>query len=288
MQSHKTLLAALLLLPIAAHAQEDARDCAHSQPRDLQLDFNGIDTVVFDIGANTLDARASAGATGEVKGRACASGPDRLGRLKVTQEKSGSTLIVRALRDGKSDNGLDLDLNIFGNKIRSYGYLTLDASVPDSVMVQLKIGSGDAKLEGARAASADVGSGAVEVSRIAGRFTGKVGSGEISAQDVGSLHLLAVGSGDATIRRVRGASKVGSVGSGDLEVSATRGGLELGSLGSGDIELSDIGGDVVVGSIGSGDISVRGAAGNLAVSSVGSGDVGHRDIAGTVDLPRGH
>src|SRR5690606_22498501 len=52
------ILATLLLLPLAAQADDD--NCRHSQPRDLALDMAGVRTVVFDIGGNDLDVRAVA------------------------------------------------------------------------------------------------------------------------------------------------------------------------------------------------------------------------------------
>lgn len=269
-----TLLLATLLLPLAAQA--DDRKCEHTQPRNLQLDFSGIDIVVFDIGSSDIAVRATAGASGRVEGRACASSAAELQRLTLTQAKSGNKLVVNAERRDRS--GIP-----FGNR---YAYMVLAASVPARVTVQLEVGSGDARLDGARAASADVGSGDIAVSHIDGPFTAKIGSGDIDAQDIGSLDILSIGSGDATIRNVRGISKVGSVGSGDLKIKDTKGAVSIGSVGSGDVELDDIGGDVTVGSIGSGDIDVDGVRGGLTVRSVGSGDVDHRSVSGRVDLPK--
>ncbi|GAB3303345.1 DUF4097 family beta strand repeat-containing protein [Luteimonas notoginsengisoli] len=273
---HQLILVALLLLPLAAQASGDEH-CEHSEPRSLQLDFSAVKTVVFDIGGNDLDVRAGNSPDHKVDGRACASNAKELGRLVLTQEKSGDRLLVHARREGNF-SGI-----FIGNH---YAYMKLRASVPDTVAVQLKVGSGNASVEGARAASVDTGSGDVRASRIRGELTAAIGSGDLEADDVGSLHLLSVGSGDATFRNVRGASKVGSVGSGDLGISATRGPVEIGSVGSGDVDLEDIGGSVTVGSIGSGDIDADGVRGDLGVRSVGSGDIGHRNVSGRVELPR--
>ena len=57
----KLILGALLLLPLAAQA--DDAQCKHQQPRNLQLDLAGVKTVMFDIGANDLDVRARVPAT---------------------------------------------------------------------------------------------------------------------------------------------------------------------------------------------------------------------------------
>ena len=272
---HKLILATLLLLPLAAQAGD--RDCKASQPRNLQLDMAGVKTVMFEIGANDLDVRASDGADNRVEGTACASDAKYLPQLTLVQQKTGDKLTVRAVREG-SFNGM-----FFGSH---YAYMTLRAGVPDSVLVQLKVGSGDASIDGARDASADTGSGDVNATRIRGTFTATIGSGDIGASDIGALHLLSIGSGDATIKRVRGASKIGNIGSGDLEISDTGGAIEIGSVGSGDVELRNIGGDVSVGSIGSGDIDARGVRGNLSVRAAGSGDISHSGVTGRITLPR--
>ena len=271
----KLILGALLLLPLAAQA--DDRHCEHEQPRNLKLDLAGVKTVLFEIGGNDLHVRASTGASNKIEGRACASGEKYLSQLTLTQEKVGDKLVVSARREGNF-GGI-----FFGNH---YAYMKLQASVPDSIVVQLKVGSGDASVEGARAASADVGSGDIRITRIRGELTAAIGSGDLVAEDIGSLHLLSVGSGDATIRNVRGASEVGSIGSGDLGISGTKGPVEIGSVGSGDVELKQIGGNVTVGSIGSGDIDADGVRGDLNVRSVGSGDIDHSGVTGRVDLPR--
>lgn len=201
--------AVLLLLPLAAHANDR---CEHSQPRNLQLDLAGVTAVVFDIGGNDLDVRASAGSIGKVDGQACASSAAGLQTMTLTQQREGGKLVVQARRDPR------IGISIGNN----YRYMKLQASVPDTLMVQLKVGSGDASIAGAHEASADIGSGDVKVMHIRGQFTAAVGSGDLVVEDVGGLHLLSIGSGDATIRQVRGASRIGSIGSGDLELSATR------------------------------------------------------------------
>lgn len=266
------ILGALLLLPLAAQADES--HCKYQQPRDLQLDLAGVKTVLFDIGANDLDVRPG---DGRVTGRACASAEDELARLKLTQRRDGDRLVVTAEREGRF-GGI-----FFGNH---YAYMALHAGVPAEVTVQLDVGSGDGSVQGVRAASLDVGSGDGKAGDIRGEVTAAVGSGDVTVEGAGSLHLLSVGSGDAKARNIGGPVRVGSVGSGDLEVRGTRGPVEIGSIASGDAGLRDIGGSVNVGSIGSGDLGVDGVQGDLVVRSIGSGDVDHSGVTGRVDLPR--
>src|SRR3546814_2036143 len=92
----------------------------------------GVKTVVFEIGATDLDVRAVAAPGNTVEGRACASREGDLSRLVLTQHKSGDRLVVTAEREGKFGG-----FSLFGS---NYAYMKLQASVPDSVTVQLKVG----------------------------------------------------------------------------------------------------------------------------------------------------
>jgi len=266
-----------LLLLAAASGPALADQCKHSAPRSLDLDFSGVKSVMFDVGHHELRVNAASGATGAVKGRACASDADRLDRLTLTQERSGDKLVVRLASDS-SWSGFSLGAR--------YAYLALEASVPDSVLVQVDVGSGDAWITGASSLSADVGSGDVDARRTKGLVTAKVGSGDIKVDDAGALHVLSIGSGDVEAANLRGDAEVGSIGSGDFNLERATGNVKIGSIGSGDAELSDIGGSVSVRSIGSGGLEAHRVGGDLTVSSLGSGDVDHSGVKGRVDLPR--
>ncbi|WP_372014275.1 DUF4097 family beta strand repeat-containing protein [Pseudoxanthomonas sp. 10H] len=172
--------------------------------------------------------------------------------------------------------------SLFGD---NYAWMELTGTVPADVLVQLVVGSGDGSIEGAASASADVGSGDATLRNIRGAVTAKVGSGDIEVDGAGSLHVLSIGSGDVKARNVGGAVEVGSIGSGDFELDGARGDVRIGSIGSGDAEVRNVGGAVRIDSVGSGGADVRGAA-RLSVGSIGSGDVGHRDVTGAVELPR--
>ncbi len=270
----KTLLPVLLLLPFAAYAQEP--ECKHSQPRALQLDLAGVKAVVFDIDANDLTVVASAGAKAGVSGKACASEEQYLDQLKLLQHKSGDKLYVVARRE-VSGGGFFVG--------RHYAYLKLDASLPEEVMVQLKVGAGDARVTGTSLLSADVGSGDVHASNIRGLVAAKVGSGDIVVDNIGSLHVISLGSGDFTASKVSGAVKVGNIGSGDFTLKWTKGDVELGSVGSGDVTVSGVSGSVRADSLGSGDIEVRDVRGDLSLQSRGSGSLRHSGIDGRVSAP---
>lgn len=269
-----SLLTLLLLAPAVAFAATP--ECKHSQPRNLALDLAGVKAVVFDIGSNDFTIDASAGAKAALGGKACASSEKYLEQLKLTQHKAGEKLYVTARREGMT-GGIFLGSN--------YAYLKLAATLPDNVMVQLKVGSGDAVVTGAPMLSADVNSGDVEARHIRGLVAASVGSGDIILEDIGSLHVISVGSGDLSARKVRGPAKVGSVGSGDFELDGASGDVEIGSVGSGDAKVTGVFGSVTVASVGSGDLEVNDIRGDLSVRSKSSGSVSHNRVDGRVDVP---
>ena len=267
----------LLLASIPAPALAFADECKHSAPRNLDLDLAGVRTVMFEIGHNDLRVDAKPGAAATIRGRACTSDADRLDRLRVVQERSGDKLVVR------TETVSDWIGFSFGDR---YAYLTLDVTLPDNLLVQLDVGSGDARVAGAPSLSADVGSGDVEANRIKGLVTAKVGSGDIVLRDIGSLRVLSIGSGDVEAENVRGDTRVGSIGSGDFTLDRAGGRVEIGSIGSGNAGIARASGLVEVDSIGSGDVAVSDSTGGLTVHSVGSGDIEHRNVSGPIDIPR--
>ncbi|HEY5850742.1 MAG TPA: DUF4097 family beta strand repeat-containing protein [Lysobacter sp.] len=251
-------LALPLALSLLSTAQAATPYCQHTEARNLKLDLAGVKAVVFDIGPHDLVVTASPNPRNAIDGKACASDADSLKDVRLSQQRLGDKLVVTAERtDG-------ISFNFGGNH---YAYLDLKASIPDNVLVQLKVGSGDAQVIGASALSIDLGSGDVDARDIRGLVTAHLNSGDIKLDTIGSLQVLSVGSGDFTARRIgRGAS--------------------VGSIGSGDVELIDVVGDVSVDRIGSGDLDVRNVRGNLSVHRVGSGSVDHSGVSGRTDVPQ--
>ncbi len=269
----KPLLFALALLPGVALADEH---CKFSQPQAMDLALAGVKAVVFEVNSHDLRLQASPGARAALAGRACASSQDLLGQLSLTQEKVGDKLVVRLQRESR---GLNIG---FGS---SYAWLDITGTLPDTLLVQLKVGSGDASLSGAQAMSADVGSGDVKARDIKALATAAVGSGDIELDNVGALHVVSIGSGDVRVGGVRGDARVGSIGSGDLELRDVQGNVEIDSIGSGDADIGGVRGTVGLGTLGSGDLRVR-DAGGLRVRHSGSGSIDHSGIRGTVELPK--
>lgn len=286
-------LLSLLLMPLPALASD--AHCRFTEARQLPLQLAGAKTVVFEVNQHDLDLRAGGG-TASLSGRACASSAELLRDLSVTQRRDGDTLTVHLQRDGRRA--------ALGGQ--AYAWLDIHAGIPDDVRVQLKVGSGDARVEGARSLSIDLGAGDVDALHTRGSVHAAVGSGDLVVDGAGSLALLglgsgeakasaisgdvsvgSIGSGDFSLRDAGGSLRIDTVGSGDVDVRQLRGDVGIGVVGSGDVQLRGIGGRVRVGSHGSGDITVNDVGGALVVERSGSGDIRHRDVRGTVSLPRG-
>lgn len=265
----------LLLLPVLS---AEARDCRHEAARDLQLDLDGVSTLVVELGGHEIRLTGASDGDGQLRGRACASSPDYLDDLQIVQERQGDRLVLRTERIPSR--------KVFLLFASHYEYLTMAVRVPERLAVELQVGSGDAYIDGVAALDATVGSGDVEARRIAGELQARVGSGDLEARDIGSLRLRSLGSGDALIERIRGDARVGSVGSGDLELREVDGNVEIGSIGSGDVSLRDVRGSASIDSLGSGDILARGVGGDFTLHAKGSGDVSLSGVAGRTQLPR--
>lgn len=289
----RTLFIATALLSLSSHAFA-GESCKHTRPADMKLNLQDVKTVVFDIGPHQLDLRSGKGSPAAVSGSACASSAELLSGLKLVQERDGDKLIVRPL-DSNAPRAFNFSTR--------YAYFKLSATLPDSVPVQLYVGSGEATVSGAPSLSLEIGSGEAKASRIEGAVrvdvgsgegvvdnigalhVDSVGSGELTARDIGSLEAGSIGSGDMSVSNVRGNATVNKVASGNLDIRGAGGDVEVGSVGSGDVDLRDIGGDVRAGVVGSGSIDVDIVRGGLTVTRIGSGSVSHSDISGAVRLP---
>ena len=252
----RTALALLLLAPFAAAA---ADDCRYQAPRNLQIDLAGVRSVQIDVNSYDLHVNGTPGAKqAAVNGRACASDPSLLDKLQITKRREGDQLIIELGGHG------GFSFHLFGSHSAS---LEAHVQLPPGMPVTVRVGSGDASVEGMQQLQGTVGSGDLHVSNIAGAFGTSVGSGDVDASDVGSLHA-------------------GSVGSGDLKVNGIRGDARIGSIGSGDVTLRDVGGSVHADTLGSGDLGVHGVGGDLSLGAKGSGDVSQSGVKGRVSVPR--
>ncbi|HVJ36541.1 MAG TPA: DUF4097 family beta strand repeat-containing protein [Stenotrophomonas sp.] len=263
----------LLLLPLAARADEP--QCKSSEARSLKLDLAGVKRVLFEVNHHDLHVKGVPGTAGSASGRACASNPDLLKQLTVSQRKSGDQLVVTLARKSGGWS--------FGN---TYAYLDIRAEVPANLPVQLDVGSGDADIEGVASLALDTGSGDINGRDIKGAVSAKTGSGDIQLERIGALKIESIGSGDLRAQQVNGAAEVGTLGSGDLDLVDVQGNVHVGAVSSGDVEIRGVKGSVTVDSIGSGDVSARDVGGDLTVKRKGSGDVNHSGVRGKINVPR--
>ncbi|HET6552857.1 MAG TPA: DUF4097 family beta strand repeat-containing protein [Dyella sp.] len=248
----RLLLAALLIAPLASHADE----CKFQAPRNLTLDLAGVREVQVDLHSHDLHLNGSTGAGGAITGRACASDAKLLDDLTVTQRREGDRLIVEV------GNHSHITISLFKS---SYTSLELNMQMPSQIPVVLNVGSGDAWVSGFQRLTTQVGSGDLHVSKITGPFSASVGSGDVEVHEVGSLDMGSVGSGDVKVDSVHGDARFGSVGSGDVTVRGVDGSVRVDTLGSGDLRVRDVRGDFSVGAKGSGDVSHSGVQGKVNV-----------------------
>ncbi|KAA2286121.1 DUF4097 family beta strand repeat-containing protein [Arenimonas fontis] len=271
------VFAPVLLSLAALPALADDDRCEHSRPIPLEPDLKGVASIRFEIGASELDLRGSDGQA-SLSALACVSDPDYFDQLRFTQERRGDTLVITARRDGQS-------VGLFFRP--TYAYLKVTATLPRGLAYEVDVGSGEAAVRDVASLDSQVGSGELEVFGVAGRVATGIGSGDFLAEDIGSLMVRSIGSGDAEVRGVKGDARVGSIGSGDLELHRVGGSVEIGSIGSGDASLRGVRGDVTIGSIGSGDADIVDVTGDVTVRSIGSGDAYVREVRGKVSLPEG-
>jgi len=106
------------------------------------------------------------------------------------------------------------------------------------------------------------------------------GSGDVILEDVGPLNLSISGSGDFDAESVDGDAAISVNGSGDIEVETITGNLEYKNNGSGDLLIDSLNGDLLdVRLNGSGDVEIdRGDVIDARINTNGSGDV---DFGGT-------
>jgi hypothetical protein len=268
------LLAGASLLAVSFGASAAER-CQYSAPRNAAIEAAGLQSVTVQIGPDVLAIHGVPGLEKiVVRGTACASNAKWLRDVQVETARQGdaASVIARDRRHG-------IAFSLFGG---SYAYLKLDVSVPPSLAVKLREGSGDASVMQVAALEATLGSGDLKVDGISGAFGLGVGSGDAVARDVGSLAISALGSGDVSVDTVHADAHIGSVGSGNLKLDNVKGDVSLGALASGDVKMSGVGGNVKADSVGSGDLIVRDVTGDVSVGAVASGSVSIARAGGNV------
>ena len=252
----RLFIAVLLLAPASVFA---AAPCKYQAPRNLQVNLAGVRAVEIDVHSHNLHLTASE-ATQKliITGHACSSDKAVMNSLQVTQKLTGDQLLIEIGANSQAPS------NLFGS---SYAYLDINMQLPARIPLTLGVGSGNATVSGVQQLQSHVNSGDLHVRHTSGKFAASLGAGDIDANDIGSLDLSSVGSGDVKIEGIKDDAKIGSIGSGD-------------------VMLRRVGGSVHADTLGSGDLGVKDVGGSFSLGAMGSGDVTHARVKGKLSLPR--
>lgn len=247
-----------------------AGDCDHSAPREATLAAGGATRLVIDTGAGSLTVHGVDGLE-EVRatGTACASRAEYLDDIRVTGERRGDTLYLKAEYPERVSGQASLDLSV---------------ELPAGLDVSIDDGSGSIEVDAVGSLEIEDGSGDIEVRSIAGDLRIKDGSGGIDVNDVRGGVDLDDGSGEIEVLGVGGSLRVDD-GSGEMTLTGIGGSVRV-SDGSGGFVVRDVDGDVIVEDDGSGDMEIAGVGGSVTVEEDGSGSIRIHDVEGDCTVRR--
>jgi len=203
----------------------------YEETRDLTLDAAGIDSVVIEAGAGSLEVRGNADANA-ISVTALIQVPEKEEKaLKIIE----SDLVLTLERDG--------DSAVLNGYFESNGWgwgdspsIRLEVEVPDRVSLEVDDSSGSIII---RDVSGEIdiedGSGSLQMSNVGGNVRIEDGSGSVSVEGVGGDISIDDGSGSITVRDVRGSVVVDD--------------------GSGSIKVTDVGADLIIKEDGSGSLN---------------------------------
>jgi hypothetical protein len=211
----------------------------YEETRDLTLDAAGIDSVVIEAGAGSLEVRGNADANA-ISVTALIQVPEKEEKaLKIIE----SDLVLTLERDG--------DSAVLNGYFESNGWgwgdspsIRLEVEVPDRVSLEVDDSSGSIII---RDVSGEIdiedGSGSLQMSNVGGNVRIEDGSGSVSVEGVGGDISIDDGSGSITVKDVRG-SVVVDDGSGSINVTDVDADLIIKEDGSGSLNFARIEGRV--------------------------------------------
>lgn len=224
-----------------------ADSCRHEAERNVTVAADGVERVRIASGGGKLEVRGQPDLNEvRVRGRACASSPVELERVRLEAERSGSSIVVRTELPGRGRHSLDLQID-----------------VPAAVALDIRHGAGEVITRDTGPLRITDGSGDVDIEGVAGNLDIRDGSGQFGIRLVTGEVRGKDGSGDLSIREINGSVRVQD--------------------GSGAIEVIQVGGNVTV-LDGSGDIVVQQVEGDFSVKRDGSGAVNHEGVLGQVSI----
>jgi hypothetical protein len=226
---------ALLALPLLIASSSAWADCDHSAPRRLTANAAGATRVVITAKAGTLRVSGRPGADVTASGTACTSDRDFLSQINLVARRDGSDLLIEA---------------IIPERVMVFSWhearLDFEVGVPENLPVEIRDGSGSARIEDVASVEVVDGSGEVEIRGVRGNVEVTDGSGQISIRDVGGNVRISDGSGSIEVSHVGGSVVVRVDGSGSIDVDDVKGDFIIERDGSGGVDFERIGGKVSI------------------------------------------
>ncbi|MFO7894207.1 MAG: hypothetical protein R6U63_10765 [Longimicrobiales bacterium] len=241
-------LALVFALPIAVGAQDR---CDVRRDVDRQIDAAGLDGVLIEAAAGSLEVVGADVDRVRVRGVLCAS----------DEAIAADARLILERRQGAAWIEADLP----ESRWRDYVRMDLTVEMPRSLATDIRDGSGEIVVRSVAAVRIDDGSGEMDIRDVPGSVIVDDGSGGIRIERVGSVEV--------------------DDGSGGIEIYDVAGSVLVVEDGSGTIEIRDVTGDVRIQEDGSGSIVVVGVGGDFVLEDDGSGSVDYRDIQGRVSVP---
>lgn len=276
----KVILGVLLLVNSPLYA---GTKCVHEKESVVDLDVTDINRLRIELGADKMQLAGHAGDSAEFTVRMCASSQSRLDKMAIRQLHSNDLMTLEFDAGGQSNYGWSL----FGRSGgEDYGRFEISATVPQRILVDLALASGEADITGVKAVHSSVASGSLTLEKIEHEVNTQVSSGSVRISQAGALTIKRISSGQVRAEQIQGSVRIDSIGSGQARLSHLTGDLYIGHVGSGSSQAEHVGGIIEVGSIGSGSVRVDHAEGDMKVGSVGSGNIRGTNILGNVSLDR--
>ncbi len=254
----KTLFIVVAVTLAATAGRAGMFGCDHTASRRVTAPVAGVTRVLVIGHAGSLHVTGHSGATEVVaSGTACSSDKSALDEIQLRSERNGSELKIEAVIPNLNQ--------IFWN---SSARLDFEVTLPDTMALEVRDGSGETKIDNAGDLRVHDGSGTLTIRGVRGNAEVTDGSGTLEISDV---------SGDVRV----------TDGSGGMEIDRIGGNVVIDD-GSGSIDVSNVQRNVTIEDDGSGSVDVHDVRGDFTVKSKGSGQITSNRIGGRVTIPRRH
>jgi len=229
----------LIVTVIFLASSTSAAASDYEETRDLTVEAGGIDTLIINVGAGSLDVEGVDGLdTIEVKATIVIQDADDDDGRKVIEE----SLVLSLERDSSQAELRSEFDNSFWN-FGSSGRVDLEVRAPSTLAVSIDDGSGSMDVANFSAdVKIDDGSGSIDVQNV-GALSIDDGSGSIDVSGATGDVYVNDGSGGITVDSVGGTVTIDD-GSGSIRVSDVAEDLIILDDGSGSVSFSDIRGTV--------------------------------------------